>query len=106
MKAEVGDWLVLKGTTTGSADQRGLITAVRGADGAPPFVVRWLASGHETTVFPGSDAIVVTAAEQRRSDEQVRERIAAIQSELTHHHTSADVAPTGGSYTGATNSDV
>ncbi|MEM6110189.1 DUF1918 domain-containing protein [Mycobacterium sp. 050272] len=86
MKADVGDWLVLKGTTTGVTDQRGLITEVRGANGAPPFVVRWLASGHEATVFPGSDAIVVTAAEQRRSDEQVRERVAAMQSELTHHH--------------------
>lgn len=86
MKADVGDWLVLKGTTTGVADQRGLITEVRGANGAPPFVVRWLASGHEATVFPGSDAIVVTAAEQRRSDEQVRDRVAAMQSALTHHH--------------------
>src|SRR6516165_8882265 len=62
MKADVGDWLVLKGTTTELSDQRGVITEVRGADGAPPYVVRWLASGHEATVFPGSDALVVTAA--------------------------------------------
>ncbi len=86
MKANVGDWLVLKGTTTELADQRGLITEVRGADGAPPYVVHWLASNHEATVFPGSDAIVVSAAEQRRSDEQARERVNAIQAELTHHH--------------------
>ncbi|MEZ0352816.1 DUF1918 domain-containing protein [Mycobacterium sp. pR1184] len=86
MKADVGDWLVLKGTTTGVADQRGLIIEVRGANGAPPFVVRWLASGHEATVFPGSDAVVVTAAQQRRSDERARERVDAMQSELTHHH--------------------
>ncbi|CQD02250.1 hypothetical protein BN1232_00050 [Mycobacterium lentiflavum] len=105
MKAEVGDWLVLKGTRE-SADQRGLVTQVRGADGAPPFVVRWLASGHEATVFPGPDAIVVTAAEQRRSDEQVRDRVAAMQSELMHHHMGEDAAPTGRCYTGATNSDV
>ncbi|BBY23891.1 DUF1918 domain-containing protein [Mycobacterium stomatepiae] len=84
MKANVGDWLVIKGTTTELADQRGLITEVSGAEGAPPFVVRWLDSGHEATVFPGSDAVVVTAAEQRRSDEQVRERVAAMQAELTH----------------------
>ncbi len=89
MKANVGDWLVLKGTTTELADQRGLITEVRGADGAPPYVVRWLASNHEATVFPGSDAIVVTAAEQRRFDEQVRERVSAIQAQLTHHHNGA-----------------
>ena len=30
MKAEVGDWLVLKGTTTEHHDQRGLITEVHG----------------------------------------------------------------------------
>ncbi|OBI16891.1 hypothetical protein A5712_02700 [Mycobacterium sp. E2327] len=64
MKADVGDWLVIKGTTTELADQRGEITEVRGADGAPPYVVHW-ASGHVATVFPGSDALVVSAAEQR-----------------------------------------
>lgn len=71
MKANVGDWLVIKGTTTEIADQRGLITEVHGTDGAPPYVVHWLATGHVATVFPGSDAIVVTAAEQKRSDERV-----------------------------------
>lgn len=64
MKAKAGDWLVLKGTHVDQADQRGLITEVHGADGAPPYVVRWLANGHVATVYPGPDAIVVTAAEQ------------------------------------------
>ncbi len=85
MKANVGDWLVVKGTTTESADQRGLITEVHGADGAPPYVVRWLANDHVTTVFPGSDAIVVTAAEQETADERTRQRAGMVQSELTHH---------------------
>lgn len=85
MKANVGDWLVIKGATTELADQRGLITEVHGADGAPPYVVRWLASGHEATVFPGSDAIVVTAAEQREADERARQRVGRLQSELSHH---------------------
>ena len=75
MKADVGDWLIIKGTTTELADQRGVITEVRGADGAPPYVVRWLTSGHETTVFPGSDAVVVTAAEQQQADERARHRV-------------------------------
>jgi hypothetical protein len=74
MKANVGDWLVIKGTTTELADQRGLITEVHGADGAPPYVVRWLANGHVATVFPGSDAIIVTAAEQETADERARQR--------------------------------
>jgi Domain of unknown function (DUF1918) len=75
MKADVGDWLVVKGTTTELADQRGEITEVRGADGAPPYVVRWMASGHVATVFPGSDALVVTAAEQQRADDRARRRV-------------------------------
>jgi uncharacterized protein DUF1918 len=85
MKAKVGDWLVVKGTTTELADQRGLITEVHGTDGAPPFVVRWLATGHVATVFPGSDAIVVSAAEQKRSDKRQRERVGKVQSELSGH---------------------
>jgi hypothetical protein len=63
MKANVGDWLVIKGTTTERSDQRGLITEVHSADGSPPYVVRWLATGHVATVVPGSDAIVVTPEE-------------------------------------------
>ena len=70
MKANVGDWLVIKGTTTELPDQRGLITEVHSADGSPPYVVRWLATGHETTVFPGSDALIVTAAEQAQADKR------------------------------------
>jgi hypothetical protein len=31
---------------------------VHGADGAPPYVVRWSDSGRESLVFPGPDAYV------------------------------------------------
>jgi hypothetical protein len=75
MKADVGDWLVIKGATTEIADQRGVITEVCGADGAPPYVVRWATSGHVATVFPGSDALVVTAAEQEQADDRARHRV-------------------------------
>jgi hypothetical protein len=74
MKAQVGDWLVIKGTTVDRSDERGLITEVRSTDGSPPYVVRWLTTGHEATVFPGPDAIVVTAAEQQAIDERERSR--------------------------------
>ena len=84
MKAEVGDWLVVKGTTTERHDQRGLITEVHSEDGSPPYVVRWLATDHEATVYPGSDAIVVTAQEQQEADERARARAAAVQSAITH----------------------
>jgi Domain of unknown function (DUF1918) len=76
MKANVGDWLVIKGTTTERSDQRGLITEVHSADGSPPYVVRWLATGHLATVVPGPDAIVVTPEQQEAADERAQERAA------------------------------
>jgi hypothetical protein len=38
--------------------------------------VRWLATGHMATVFPGPDAIVVTPKEQKAADERAQERAA------------------------------
>ena len=84
MKAKVGDWLVIKGTTIDQPDQRGLITEVHSPDGAPPYVVRWLADDHEAIVFPSADAIVVTAAEQADADERARHRFGAVQSAISH----------------------
>ena len=63
MKAKVGDFLVVKGTTTERHDQHAEIIEVRAQDGSPPYVVRWLVTDHEATVYPGSDAVVVTASE-------------------------------------------
>ncbi|MGV0794958.1 DUF1918 domain-containing protein [Mycolicibacterium sp. XJ1819] len=68
MKANVGDLLVIKGTTVDQPDQRGVITEVRSADGSPPYVVRWLSTDSEAIVYPGSDALVVPAAEQDAAD--------------------------------------
>ena len=59
MKAKIGDWFVLKGRTVELSDRRGLITEVHGVNGAPPYVVRWLDTGHVATVVPGPDAIIV-----------------------------------------------
>ncbi len=82
MRASVGDWLVIKGGAVGHRDQRGLITEVRSPDGEPPFRVRWLATGEEATVYPGPDAIVVTAADQKAADERARSRFAAVQAAI------------------------
>ncbi|MGX9791138.1 DUF1918 domain-containing protein [Mycobacterium sp. MMS18-G62] len=85
MKAVVGDWLVMKGYTIDKPDQRGLITEVHSDDGSPPYMVHWLDSDHAAMVFPGPDAIIVTAAAQRAADERERQRIASVQSGITHH---------------------
>ena len=84
MKANVGDWLVMNSVTVGQPKQRGLITEVHSADGSPPFMVRWLDSDHVAMVFPGPDAIVVTAAEQAAADERTMRRIESVQSGIAH----------------------
>ncbi len=84
MKAKVGDWLVIKSSTIDQPDQRGFITEVHSPDGAPPYVVRWLATDQEATVFPGPDAIVVTAAEQAEADKRAQRRFGAVQSIISH----------------------
>jgi hypothetical protein len=45
---------------------------VRAQDGSPPYVVRWLVTDHEATVYPGCDAVVVTAAEHTQAAERAR----------------------------------
>ncbi|MER7503519.1 DUF1918 domain-containing protein [Nonomuraea pusilla] len=58
MNATVGDHLVVHGKTVGEADREGVITEVHGADGGPPYMVRF-EDGHTGLVFPGPDAVVV-----------------------------------------------
>ncbi|MEV0672027.1 DUF1918 domain-containing protein [Mycobacterium sp. NPDC050441] len=74
MKAHVGDFLVIKGTTTDQHEQHAEILEVRTEDGAPPYVVRWLVTGHEAMVYPGPDAVIVSAADHARAAERAAER--------------------------------
>ena len=61
MQAKVGDHLVVDSNKVGSPQREGEIVEVRGADGAPPYVVRW-DDGHEGVMYPGSDAFVTHSA--------------------------------------------
>ncbi|MBI3688360.1 MAG: DUF1918 domain-containing protein [Actinobacteria bacterium] len=65
MHAAVGDRLHVRGHTVGEHDRIGEIIEVRGADGAPPYLVQF-EDGHETLVFPGPDAVVESPADQAR----------------------------------------
>ncbi len=56
MKAHLGDRLVLEGVHQGDHRRIGVIIGIRREDGAPPYQVRWLDDGHESLVFPGSEA--------------------------------------------------
>lgn len=57
MKASQGDRITIRGKTVGSSERHGQIVEVHGADGAPPYVVRF-DDGHETTVIPGGDFVI------------------------------------------------
>jgi hypothetical protein len=65
MNANVGDRIVVRGHQVGDSDRRGEIVEVHGADGAPPYVVRW-SDGHQGLYFPGSDATVEHVGANRR----------------------------------------
>ena len=58
MRASTGDRIVIKGHRVGEHDRDCEVLEVRGADGEPPYLVRWDDSGHECLFFPGPDAHV------------------------------------------------
>jgi Domain of unknown function (DUF1918) len=57
VQAKVGDRLVVESKSADAHRTEGEIVEVRGAQGAPPYVVRW-PDGHEGLMFPGPDAHV------------------------------------------------
>ena len=57
MYAEAGDRLMVGG----DLERTGLIIEVPHADGTPPYVVRWLATGHIAMVMPAEYARVLRA---------------------------------------------
>ena len=59
MYARVGDQLVVEGDRA----RTGTIIRVPHADGSPPYVVKWAASGHIAMVSPGEYARIVPASE-------------------------------------------
>jgi len=61
MRAAVGDELIATSHRVGEPARHGVITAIKGPDGAPPYVVRW-DDGHEGVSFPGPDAHVTHPA--------------------------------------------
>ena len=64
MHARVGDQIRIQGHHVGEPERCGEIRETRGADGGPPFVVRWDDTDHEVLFFPGSDAVIDQLAEK------------------------------------------
>ncbi|AJT69240.1 DUF1918 domain-containing protein [Streptomyces chattanoogensis] len=57
MQASVGDRLLVHGRIVGQRDRSAEIIEVLGADGSPPYRVRF-EDGHETLMSPGPDTVV------------------------------------------------
>lgn len=58
MRASVGDRILVHGAHVADHERDGEIVEVRGEAGAPPYLVRWSDTGHETLIFPGPDATI------------------------------------------------
>jgi len=55
MRAKPGDRIVLAGELVSQPTRSGEVLEARGAEGGPPYVVRW-EDGHTSTMFPGPGA--------------------------------------------------
>ncbi len=57
MQALVGDRLHVHSRAVGVEERLGEILEVRGREGAPPYLIRFV-DGHEGLVYPGPDCLV------------------------------------------------
>ena len=58
MKARIGDRLVVEAARDDMHRRTGIVTDIRGSQGAPPYQARWIDedAGTEPLVYPGPDA--------------------------------------------------
>ena len=57
MRARVGDRIILAAEHIDEPTRDGEILEIRGAEGAPPYVVRW-SNGHTGLIYPGPGAVL------------------------------------------------
>lgn len=81
MYANIGDWLIVNSHAEGRPTRHGEIIGV-GPGGRPPYTVHWTDTEHEAVVFPGPDAIVVSADERAAQGRRESERIGRLQSAI------------------------
>ena len=63
MYAAAGDRIIVRSRNEGEPDRDGEILEVRGADGGPPYVVRWSADGHTGLFFPAGGVVIHHSAD-------------------------------------------
>ena len=64
MHAVTGDRLVVRSHHVGERERVAEILEVHGADGTPPYLVRWSDTEQEALIFPGADASVEHPADR------------------------------------------
>ena len=64
MKARQGDHIILASRHTDEPTRDGEVLEVRGADGEPPYLVRW-SDGHTGLMYPGPGSILRVEGEHR-----------------------------------------
>ena len=57
MRAALGDELLVRGRHVDDPERTGVIIAIHGENGSPPYLVRWK-DGRESVLFPSSDTEV------------------------------------------------
>ena len=62
MKAQKGDHIILAASHVEEPTRDGVVIEVRGADGEPPYLVRW-ADGHTGLMYPGPGSVLRVEAE-------------------------------------------
>ena len=68
MYATVGDRLVQCSSEAGEGDRVGTVIGVPGADGGPPYRVRWDEDGSEDLVSPGPESFFMYRARFGQGD--------------------------------------
>jgi hypothetical protein len=74
LRARAGDRLLIRGHRLGEPTRDAEILEVLGADGRPPFRVRWSDSGREAVYFPGPDATVEHFPDRKRRPDRIQRR--------------------------------
>lgn len=57
MRAALGDELLVRGRHVDDPERTGVIIAIHGENGSPPYLVRWT-NGRDSVIFPSSDTEV------------------------------------------------
>ena len=73
MRATTGDRIILAGELVDQPTRSGEVLEARGADGGPPYVVRW-DDGHTSTMFPGPGSVLRVADAATVTPEEVLAR--------------------------------